>query len=314
MTRHLIVGAGASYAEAAAAGLPEELRPPLIKNFARKMWSDYSPAVLLTAFLKGKGKQPSSDPRELFFQLEESETAEFNVELFFEFAWQNKGKYPGEWENLLSHGILNPLVFLLSQGLWRSGIAEAPLRLSPLVAAELNFGDVVLDLNYDTLFEIGATQAGRKLVFIPNKPTDDALLVAKPHGSLNMVVNIQKKSFVFGGLDWPGSPQPADGSTNFQGFIPPRQDKSYSEHPWAKLILDPVQDLKPRVVTFWGVGFANSDVDLMSLYEKWCSAAEKIEVINPDPKVAANVWALFHGEVSHFADVDRWKTDHAWAA
>jgi hypothetical protein len=314
MSRHLIVGAGASYAEAAAAGLPEHLRPPFISNFAQKMWSDYNPAILLSAYLTSHGERPLGDPRELFLQLEKSRPVDFNVERFFEFAWQNRDEYPGEWENLLSHGILNPLVFMFSQGLWKNGIADAPLRLSPSVAAELKPGDVVLDLNYDTLFEIGAVQAGHKLAFIPNKPAANTLLVAKPHGSINMVVNAQRSSFAFGALDWPGSPQPAGGSANFLGFIPPRQYKSYSEHPWAKMILDPIQDMKPRVVTFWGIGFTNSDVELMLLYETWCTTAEKIEVINPDSNIAESVRNHLGDDVSHFADADTWKANHVSGA
>jgi hypothetical protein len=82
--RLLIVGAGASYAEGLTAGLPEELCLPLITNFARRLWSDYNPAQLLAAYLRQEGYEPTPDPRDLFFRLEEK--AKINIERFFEFA------------------------------------------------------------------------------------------------------------------------------------------------------------------------------------------------------------------------------------
>lgn len=307
MSRHLIVGAGASYAEAEAAGLPENLRPPLISNFALKMWDDYNPAIVLSAYLESCGEHSSGDPRCHFFELERNKPTEYNIERFFEFAWQAKDRYPGEWENLLLHGILNPLILMFSRGLWKDGITDAALKLSPSVAAELIAGDVVLDLNYDTLFEIGAFQSGHELTFVPNTPTDRSLLIAKPHGSVNLVVNTEKRSFRFGTLDWPGTPQPADGSANFLGFIPPRQNKNYSEHPIAKMILQPLLSMRPHAVTFWGVGFTNSDVDLVAVYAAWCQSVKTIEVINPDQRVADLISRNFGRAVVHFDTVANWK-------
>jgi hypothetical protein len=49
MTRHLVIGAGASFAECKAASLPDEFCLPLIGNFARKLWKDYNPVVVLRA-------------------------------------------------------------------------------------------------------------------------------------------------------------------------------------------------------------------------------------------------------------------------
>lgn len=60
--RLLIVGAGASYAEAEFAGVPEDFRPPFVKNFAHRMWTDYNPYHLLVGFLKSKGLDPTDDP------------------------------------------------------------------------------------------------------------------------------------------------------------------------------------------------------------------------------------------------------------
>jgi hypothetical protein len=204
------------------------------------------------------------------------------------------------------HGILNPLVFLLSQGLWSKGIADAPLQLSPKVAGKLSGGDVVLDLNCDTLFEIGAEQAGKRITFLPNLSPLDSIWIAKPHGSINMVVNREKGSFAFGNLDWPGSPQPADGGRNYVGFIPPRFNEKFDDHPAAGVILKPIQNLNPTVVTFCGVGFTKSDADLTGFYTQWCKTSERIEVINPDQNVSMTLKSEFGEKVLHFDGVEEW--------
>jgi hypothetical protein len=200
------------------------------------------------------------------------------------------------------------MVFMLSQGLWKheGSIVEAPLRLSPKVANKLNGGDLVLDLNYDTLFEIGAVQAGKSTVFLPNSPSPADIRIAKPHGSFNLVVNLERKSFTFGGLDWPGNPQPADGSSNYLGFVPPRLNKNYSEHPVAHTIVERIRGLKPRVLTFWGIGFTTSDADLAKLYRDWSLTASMIEVINPDSAIATKLESAFNKRVLHYPDINDW--------
>jgi hypothetical protein len=308
MSRHLVVGAGAIYGECKAADLPEHLCLPLISNFSQKMWSDYNPAVFLNAYLNVNGIAipANGDAREVFLELERTRPSEFNIELFFEFAWNERERFPGEWQNLTMHGILNPLIFLLSQGLWSKGVADAPLKLSPAIAGKLNGGDVVLDLNYDTLFEIGAEQAGKKITFLPNPPPADSLWIAKPHGSFNMVVDIENRCFAFGELDWPGSPQPANGAKNYAGFIPPRFNKRFGDHPAAGIILKPIWDLAPTVVTFWGVGFTKSDADLAALYTRWCNVCQTIEVINPDLNISKTLKSEFGDKVCHFDGVEGW--------
>lgn len=307
MRRLLVVGAGASYAETRAAGLPEELCLPLMTNFAKKMWNDFNPVVLLTLYLKQCGIAVPSDPRDLFLELETSRTKNINAEFFFEFSYAHRSRFPQEWSDLLYHGILNPLIFVLARGLWKDGIVDCKLSLSPRVASVLQPGDAVLDLNYDTLFEIGATQAGHDVVFLPNKMGDRSIAIAKPHGSLNLVVNEARRSFTFGKLDWPGSPQPADGSASFLGFVPPRLNKGYATNPVAGMILAPLREARPNVLTFWGVGFTASDYDLNELYQRWSSGAKGIEIINPSADVARQALEQF-GRANHFADVGEWLT------
>lgn len=307
--RLLVVGAGASYAEAEQFGLPEELRPPLIKQFARRLWADYSPTYLLIAYLQEHGYSPGEDPRDLFFELE-AIVDTINVERFFEFAWLNRARFPGHWENLLYHGILSPLTFLLLQGLWANGLL-ARLPVAQSVARRLVPGDAVMDLNYDTLFEIGAEQAGHSLAFLPNTPRSGELIVSKPHGSLNLVVREEGDSavFTFGRLNWPGMPQPADGSRNYLGFVPPRFNKQYAQHPIAQAILAATSPLSPDVLTFWGVGLADSDHDLLELYRGWSQQAARVEVINPNAAAAARAERLLGRPVTHFGRLDLWHAD-----
>jgi len=124
-----------------------------------------------------------------------------------------------------------------------------------------------------------------------------------------MIVDMQKSSFAFGNLDWPGSPQPANGARNYAGFIPPRFNKKFSDHPAAGMILKPVWDLEPAIVTFWGVGFTKSDADLAELYTRWCSPSQAIEVINPSRDVSEGLRSEFGNKVHHFGSVEEWLTN-----
>jgi hypothetical protein len=93
--KHLIVGAGATFAEALALGNPVDQCPPLIRDFARKMWANYTPHPYLEEYLRRTGhpKFDPRDPRILFFELEEKGTT--NVERFMEFVWENRdAKFP----------------------------------------------------------------------------------------------------------------------------------------------------------------------------------------------------------------------------
>ncbi len=288
--RLLVVGAGASYAEAQNAGLPEGLRPPLMKDFAARMWRDYNPHFLLSAYLRQLGHDPGDDARERFIALEKVQAREISIERFFEYAYNHRNWVapgnqdfhpPSEYENLLYHGILNPLVFLLVDGLFKHGVETTPLLLTQTIVGHLHPGDTVLNLNYDTIFEIGAEQAGHKLVFLPNKPTKDCLAVSKPHGSMNLFVDPEQRSLYFARPLFAGSVQPGDGSTNYAGIVPPRLNKQYAQHPAAHIIIEATKSIEPTHVIFWGVGLTDSDKDLLDLYRSWCRSANQVDFINP---------------------------------
>jgi hypothetical protein len=46
-----------------------------------------------------------------------------NLERLFEYCWVNRGKqFKDDWENLIHHGILNPLSFLLNKAFYENGV------------------------------------------------------------------------------------------------------------------------------------------------------------------------------------------------
>ena len=332
--KHLIVGAGATFAEALALGNPVAQCPPLIRDFARKMWANYTPHPYLEEYLRriGHPKFDPRDPRSLFFELEEKGTT--NVERFMEFVWENRdAKFPvsetppagyisglhmrvpgasygpgGErpatfWDDLQYHGIGNGLTIYLIQCFHENGVEFRSFELTKSVATKYGRGDLVLNLNYDTVFEMALNQIARPFVYAPNHPKGDEVVVCKPHGSMNLVTN--EMAFTFGQPEWWGMPEP-QGYRSFSGFVPPRLNKKYAQHPIAKLILDAARNRHPDHRAMWGVGLTDSDADLIDLYSAWVKRARSIDIINPAVEVAEKAEKIFGRSVRHFADVAHW--------
>jgi hypothetical protein len=112
----LVIGAGASYAECEAAGLPDAQRMPLMKDLSRKLWADYNPTPFLELFLEEIGfPGPWKNPLNLFHDLE-IKTPNL-IEQFFASAWMHRDElhtpYSKCWDDLLSHGLLHPLNLIL---------------------------------------------------------------------------------------------------------------------------------------------------------------------------------------------------------
>jgi len=76
-----------------------------------------------------------------------------------------------------------------------NGVGFRDLQTTKRVAQTLGPEDLVLNLNYDTVFEIALTQLGRPFKYAPNAVQPNEVLVCKPHGSLNMVLNDQVFTF-----------------------------------------------------------------------------------------------------------------------
>ena len=207
------------------------------------------------------------------------------------------------WENLLYHGIGSPLSFLMIQCFFENGKGWRNLELSRSVSDHLAPGDLILNLNYDTVFELALTQSGRQFAYSPNTPSESQLLVCKPHGSLNMVVN--STSFAFGQPEWLGMPEPA-GFRSYSGLIPPRFNKTYKQHPIAQMILSPAFSRSPDLIVMWGVGLPSSDVDLLELYSSWATHSDELHIVNPSADVARRARDLFSCAVRHFRSVPDW--------
>ncbi len=284
-------------------------------NFARQLWFDYNPHFLLSAYLRSLGHDAGSDARAKFIELEKAGD-QVNIERFFAFAYQlrhlvlpgNENFVPSsEYENLLLHGILSPLTFILIQGLLRpkaDGAVDLPLARR--VAARLRPDDLVVNLNYDTIFELGAEQAGHQLSFIPGSSESGRLSIAKPHGSFNLFINKSQDGFWFSPTLFAGGIQPGDGSSNFAAFVPPRFGKTYAQHPVAAAIIQPLHSVEPWVVTFWGIGLTDSDTDLLDLFRFWSRRAA-VEFVNPDKQAAYRASALLGVPVCYFRSLEDWE-------
>ena len=317
----LVVGAGATLAEALNLGNAPLDCPPLIRNFARKTWKNFSPVHFLIPYLYDLGQlNPNDDPRERFFELEAS--GETNVEAFFEYAWNNRhvagARFreivgstfcPAEadttiWNNFVYHGVAGPIWFDQVQCFHRNGVGWLQLPLAKSIGMRLTPGDVVLNLNYDTVFEMGLKQAGRSFKYSPHSPASGDVLVAKPHGSLNLAAT--REGFLFGDCD--GQPLAAAGFQMFAGLMPPRSSKSFSQNEVSAAILRPILEARPSELLMWGVGLTQSDVDLIELYERWASHAVKVEVINPSQEVAEMAARLLNKNVIHHRELSGWLT------
>lgn len=326
--KHLVVGAGATLAEATAQGVDRAAWPPVIRDFARKTWADYSPSPMLDFYLQTIGLfEPRADLRELFFELEAA--GQTDIEQFMEFVWHHRGVElevgsplpPGYisglrvslegadpapddyWENLLYHGVGRPLADAQMTCFYENGVGFRPLTATQAVARRFGPGDFVLNLNYDTVFEIGLSQVGQTFAYAPDQAGPTDLVVCKPHGSLNLVSN--DEGFMFGAPDLVYF-LPPPGFRSFSGLVPPRLNKHYVQHPIAEAILEGAASRRPHSLALWGVGLTDSDSDLLDLYRGWADHASLVEVINPDLSVAAKARRLFPCPVREFARLEDW--------
>jgi hypothetical protein len=306
--RLLVIGAGASYAECKAAFLSDAQSMPLMKDLSRKLWESYHPTPFLEVFLEEIGRPgPWQNPIELFHELE---IATPNlIEQFFASAWRHRDEfhtpYSRCWDDLMYHGFLRPLDSILIAGLLANN-PQSKLPLSEAVAKLLTKNDVVLNLNYDLIFDVALKNVDKEAVYSPNARQADRIWAFKPHGSFHLAVDEKKQSFYFGQVEFIGDTQPADGSRTYLGFVPPRTAKNFSQHPTAQMIIAPLLTLKPDVISFWGIGSPASDIDLFDTYKKLCSGASEIEYINPSHGDAGRFEKLLDKKIIHFETVGQW--------
>jgi hypothetical protein len=102
---------------------------------------------------------------------------------------------------------------------------------------------------------------------------------------------------------------PGEFNWQFRGIIPPREGKEYRQHPIGSQILNFVRDATPDVLTFWGVGFTYSDMDLVAVYKKWARFASTIEMIHPEkaPPALSNAENLLSTKIMHYLTPEDWQ-------
>jgi hypothetical protein len=311
--RLMVVGAGASYAECKAKGLPEDRCMPMMKNLARKLWADFNPTPFLEVFLQEQGHDLNGkDPVEFFYELEEQ--APGLIEEFFASAWRHRDRfhttYGRSWDDLICHGLLRPLNFILITGLLE-GNPESRFPLSESVASQLRPGDLVVNLNYDLIFDVALKNVGRNATHSPHARPDDGIWIFKPHGSFHLAVNEKEGKFYFGQVAFIGDIQPSDGAATFLSFVPPRKAKSLAQHPVGQMIIRPLLAMTPDVITFWGVGSPESDIDLLDMFRGFCAGARSVEFVNPSANDAKKMQGHLGRPVTHFKDVPMWlSTSH----
>jgi hypothetical protein len=159
------------------------------------------------------------------------------------------------------------------------------LEAGKLVSGRLEDGDLALSLNYDPMFEIAAIQQGHQLTYVPHRVSRKSILVAKPHGSFNLLADEKSSRFAHPDCIGPVTSS-ADNFRSYRAIVPPRFNKQYAQHPIARIIINGIVSLRPYIMTFWGVGLTDSDTDLLDLYRKWIASTSDTEVINPDAAVA----------------------------
>lgn len=273
------------------------------------MWREYRPHPFLRPFLSSKGvivEDSGRDDLQRFLELEKSGQA--NVEQFFEFCWHNRNQFndhPSAWHDLLHFGFLLPITTAMITQFFENGVGWRPLRAGTLVSAFLDAGDLVINLNYDTVFEMAVSAAGKSISYLPNLSLKD-VMVAKPHGSVNLLVNEKEHSFRFGEPEIHGTAVPTSDDSLAASILPPRLNKQYSEHPIARTIIEATRSLTPNETIFWGIGFTQSDLDLNSLYRRLAITSDFITVINPDKTAAELAFAIVGRPIMHFANLDTW--------
>ena len=124
-------------------------------------------------------------------------------------------------------------------------------------------GDRVINLNYETLFDLALQQAGRFAVYAPEAPARGSIVVYKPHGSFNLYADRSTGNAFF------ADPSQMRGSVALKdstgtvwspaaAIVPPRLGKAYAQHPTAGRVLRGLASFAPQIVTFWGIGLTSS--------------------------------------------------------
>lgn len=331
----LVVGAGASIQEYQQSGSGKPPGFPSVENFCQKLFQESHVLQLATAeYLKHVGI-PFDDyiltqygnhtpgvkklkdgwreksPLKVFKYKESEDPKNFNIERLTEYIWQITPKDDQQfWGEFIQWGIYQSLSLMQITNFLGNGVSYKQLIAGQLAASFLTPQDRVLNLNYDTCFDIALKQKVGTFSYAPIE-TPNTVVVHKPHGSLNLYVNVERGALYFSEPDQPLStvtyPDAKGGSWHPRmGIVPPRLSKSYSEHPIATAILSTLKDFSPKRLTFWGVGLTESDYDLVAIYNECAASSKIIDFINPDPNACTRARNILERDIQHHLTLEKW--------
>jgi hypothetical protein len=306
--RALIVGAGASIDECNRSGNDSPLIFPSIKNFAKIMWQHFHPQPFLFNFLMSIGveaEKARSAPLDEFVRLENEGST--NVERFFQFCYDHRSDYhETAWHDKQYQCFVMPITTIMAQKLFDNGHGWGRFLGAEQIIERLQSGDVVVSLNYDLIFDLTLERSGKPFGYVPMESDEKNILLAKPHGSVNMMVDEKGGTFAFAVPSTWGGGTHVENDSLCAGILPPRLNKNYRANPIAKIIIDAVSRFRPDTVTFWGVGFTESDCDLNRLYRRLARSARTIEIINPDCSVVRKLETILSRNVTHYLSLEHW--------
>jgi len=67
-----------------------------------------------------------------------------------------------------------------------------------------------------------------------------------------------------------------------------------------------MEGFAPNVSTFWGVGLAQSDIDLLEIYRKALESVSEVEFINPSEEALRSASTLLGIRPTWYPELDRW--------
>lgn len=329
--RILVIGAGASIQECYESGnYPDDYEKifPSLKNFCQKLFNPLSDILSLGTALYldekkiyyekkflNRGVDTEISPNEIdnspvmrFIKKEKEDFENYNIEKLCEFLWEKFYSDNNFWDSFIYDGIYFYLFYLHTEQFgW--GI-DKQLNASRKLISKLNDNDLIINLNYDIVFDLALVQNKRKFCYLP-QILENHILVMKPHGSMNLLVNTKSGDCYF------EAPHKIKGNvllkdnngeifSPYAGILPPRLNKKYKQHQIAASIIYSYKDFECEKLTFWGTGLAQSDIELLSIYKSATKNARIIEFINPNKEDGNKAEKILGRKINYFPSLEEW--------
>lgn len=334
--RLLVVGAGASIEEQRRSGERAAQPFPTVQTFC-SYWDKASiiplPTICIARYLDAncipynravldlyEGRVDSlsaeharNDPLQVIERVSRETPEQHNAERVYEFVWNEIANDSRCWATFVEHTVFIPVYLLQIQNFFENGKGWKELSASKMVCSWLTDKDRVINLNYDTVFDIALKQVGLRFSYSPFEQ-QGGIRLYKPHGSLNFYFNdLHNELRAIEPDELPGTihyPDDRGGTWHPRATIlPPRLNKKYHQHPVTRLILGDVKALVPEILTFWGIGLTDSDIELSRIYRFAATSAKRIEFINPDTRAFEKAHALLRKPITHFRTLEEWQSE-----